>query len=242
MEEHKGIISSIRNPLSIIALFVLLVELVVSIALRSQLLTENQRSWLIVFCTLFPLIVLLFFALVVWFRPHHLYGPLDYDDSKLFLESLKRRKLYEEVKELENESKSEKELKLEDSEKVNRNDLMMRVKAAEDLAFSNLRLEFGSNIIRDFYGSHHGSNMYDGVVITPNEKMVVEVKYFKHITSSALLFRRFDTFLKRSISFDSRLLAIVTSDPLSKEIQNDFCKLISDVQPTIHVRFYSFNS
>lgn len=247
MEDQKGILLSIKNPLSIIALFVILIEGVVSATLCSKVLTENQRSWLILFCIIFPVIVLVFFFIVVWYKPQNLFGPLDYDDSKLYLKSLMKMKINDEVKEIENESKPESgpgsKSVPEVSEKNNRKELMLKILAAEDLAFNNLQLEFGNNNIKRHILGPSDDRLFDGVIRLSNkERMAVEVKYFNNDTSGLLMNRRFERFLNSSITYDKRLVAIVTDRPLSEVTKDDFCKLISVLKPQVQARFYSFNS
>ena len=80
-----------RNPLGIIALFIVLVYGIAGIVLgaSSEFLSENQRSVFVWFLVLFPFVVFIGFLWLV--SKHHtkLYAPTDFKDEEGFLRSSK---------------------------------------------------------------------------------------------------------------------------------------------------------
>ena len=235
MEDRKGVISAVRNPLSIIALFLLLVEVVVTIALRVEVLTEPQRTWLVVFCVVFPVIVLLFLFILVWNRPQHLYGPSDYDDPSKFIDSLTRVKYLSRVNELELESGR----KVRDP--LRRRELTQMVIDAENLAVSELEKEFRCKLDREVLSAERNYR-YDAVI--PHEKGSIGVETYYMPDKS-----RFDSFAKRIERFEKEtpelpihLIAFVTDSPIFPDIQLSIKQMIEDRDKPFLVRFYSFEA
>lgn len=73
-----------RNPLGIIALFIVLVYAfaTLTISIPTTNLTTHDRSILVWFLVLFPVLVLLIFVYLVGWRTKTLYGPSDFADQK----------------------------------------------------------------------------------------------------------------------------------------------------------------
>lgn len=102
-----------RNPLGIIALFIVLVYGIAAFVLgvSSSSLQPNERLPLIYFLVFFPVIVLIVFYRLV--SNHHvkLYAPLDFQDKEGFFRALspleQKQKLEEEVKSIEEDIETE---------------------------------------------------------------------------------------------------------------------------------------
>lgn len=231
MEDHKGLLSAIRNPLSIIAIFVFFVEAVVCFALKIDSLSVGQRTWLVVFCTVFPFLVLVFFFIAVWFRPQNLFGPLDYDNPSLYLDSLKKDKVYKEVKEIEEETNQQ------NLTTSSRRQITNRIIAAEKLAFWELQKEFDSAVVTNV--SLSGHFVFDGFIITNSETIAVEVKYLSNSTNARMILKRIDAFMANSSVFNGRLLAIVSESPISEEDKQFIRARVSDLKPAVQLRFYT---
>ena len=78
-----------RNPLGIIALFIVLVYGLASITtVYATTLTAGERTLLIYFLVLFPVGVLLVFVYLVTRHPGKLCGPSDFQDDTSFLEAV----------------------------------------------------------------------------------------------------------------------------------------------------------
>jgi hypothetical protein len=81
---QKHFFSRIRNPLTIVALFVGLSEVAFSISLWA--LPEDLRQIIAWFLVIFPSVCALFFFLILLVRPLSFYGPSDFKTDQAFLE------------------------------------------------------------------------------------------------------------------------------------------------------------
>jgi hypothetical protein len=77
-----------RNPLGLIALFVLLIEAIAGYVAISEVLADPQRQVLVWFVVLYPVLVLACFVYLVIFHPGKLYGPSDFNDQAHFMQVL----------------------------------------------------------------------------------------------------------------------------------------------------------
>ena len=78
--------TSTRNPLGIIALFIVLVYGMASLVTGvGSTLTSNERYPLVLFLTLFPPLVLSVFAWLVSQHSEKLYGPGDFKNEENYL-------------------------------------------------------------------------------------------------------------------------------------------------------------
>lgn len=85
-----------RNPLGIIALFIVLIYGFAALTLGiNTALQSAERLPLVWFLVIFPLIVLLTFAWLVSMHHEKLYGPGDYKTDEGFLEGMKTRARFE---------------------------------------------------------------------------------------------------------------------------------------------------
>jgi hypothetical protein len=74
-----------RNPLGIIALFIVLVYAMAAVTLGLSSTLESNQKWPIVyFLVLFPVLVLLVFTILVAYFHKNLYGPGDFEDQEHF--------------------------------------------------------------------------------------------------------------------------------------------------------------
>lgn len=85
---------SVKNPLSIIALFVTFIDgiagLVISVNFE-YLHGSSERLPLIWFIVGFPIIVLIVFLYLVVKHPQNLFGPGDFDDQELYLKAIGKK-------------------------------------------------------------------------------------------------------------------------------------------------------
>lgn len=80
----------VRNPLSVIAMFVLLVEAITTVTLV-QVQSINQFSFpLVWFIILFPTLIALLFFGTLWWRHQFLYSPMEYRSDESFLSAMQR--------------------------------------------------------------------------------------------------------------------------------------------------------
>lgn len=88
-EFNKTAVSLARNPLGIIALFIVLVYGFACLVLGiSRGLEPAERLPLIYFVVIFPVLVLAVFAWLVAYHSTKLFAPTDYRDDKSFLQAL----------------------------------------------------------------------------------------------------------------------------------------------------------
>jgi len=78
----------IKNPMTIIALFVGLTEIGFGIAFSK--IPTNLQIYFVLILFLFPTLCAIGFFVVLYFRPHHFYGPGDFRDDESYLAINKR--------------------------------------------------------------------------------------------------------------------------------------------------------
>jgi len=178
-----------RNPLGIIALFIVLVYGIAALLFTQSLekLNSDERLPLIWFLMLFPVLVLVTFYLLVSRHHTKLYAPKDYQDRDGFFRAMTP---------IESQKKFEADIKIEeqlgDSESVqqiipenkNQDQFLHSAKKtsfrdayilAEMLVVRRLELELGIRAIRDVRMENHVG--IDALFVGPKETTVVEVKF-----------------------------------------------------------------
>ena len=82
-------VSLSRNPLGIIALFLVLAYFIGSLVLTipNEQIWKHQFHPMVLFVAFFPLVVLAAFTFLVAYRHYHLYAPSDFKDESLFFQS-----------------------------------------------------------------------------------------------------------------------------------------------------------
>ena len=91
--EHKPLSAAsavVRNPLSVIAMFVLLVEVIATITLIQ--ISEHQLIALplVWFVVVFPTLIALLFFGTLWWKHQYLYSPMEYRSDEAFLTAMHR--------------------------------------------------------------------------------------------------------------------------------------------------------
>lgn len=80
----------VRNPLSVIAMFVLLVEAIATITLIQVRAITIIAVPLVWFVILFPTLIALLFFATIWWRHQFLYAPMEYRSDESFLTAMRR--------------------------------------------------------------------------------------------------------------------------------------------------------
>jgi tetratricopeptide (TPR) repeat protein len=80
----------VRNPLSVIAMFVLLVEAIATITLVQVTDKQPIALPLVWFIVLFPTLIAIFFFGTLWWRHQFLYSPMEYRSDESFLAAMHR--------------------------------------------------------------------------------------------------------------------------------------------------------
>jgi hypothetical protein len=182
-ETAKGLA---KNPLGIIALFIVLVYGIASIVLgvSAKSLGDDHKTILVCFLALFPFAVLFTFAWMVANHHSKLYAPTDYRTDESFWQSLspetQRARLQEEVQAVaaqepipEPDNAGISTAAMDASRKT---DLRGRVLVSEELALREIESEFSVSVNRQF--SVRGIE-FDGIFAKGGRGYGVEVKYVR---------------------------------------------------------------
>jgi hypothetical protein len=253
-----------RNPLGIIALFIVLVYGIAALVLgvSSNNFQPNERLPLIYFLVLFPIIVLIAFYRLV--SNHHvkLYAPDDFQDKEGFFRALspheQKQKLDEEIKSIEEEAKTgdaklpktakDKLLSVEKED----NSILKTISTrhayvlAEDLAFREIEREFSVYVRRQVaIGQDYG---VDGVFQYQGKSIAVEIKYSKHPQHMRTIMgreiERFSQFAQSVKNNAVFLLIIVADGWTSEQRKNELEILIIMARETnlpIKLRIFDFD-
>lgn len=202
LAESAGQLS--RNPLGIIALFIVLIYGFASlvIGLSTEGLKPEQKEPLIWFLVAFPFVVLFVFAWLV--SKHHakLYAPKDYREDRGFLQTLTTEEKETRVKneilatapevdtgDVEPEASptghAEDEVRSQPPVSEPRrsySEVRHRYQQAENLAIKKLEQEFGKTITRDVKFMRQGSTVsFDGAIVGSDEITLVEIFFIRNV-------------------------------------------------------------
>lgn len=240
-----------RNPLGIIALFIVLVYGIAALVLgySSPNLQAAERQPLVWFLVAFPVLVLAVFYRLVTGHHVKLYAPHDFPDAEGFFRALtpkeQRERLEEDIREFEAEESAP---EVEAANSVGSNqDLSARHAwwLAEELAFRELELEFGTTIHRQVaLGDHHG---VDGVLINKRKKefKIFEVKFVRSANLMPAAWRAAEHLRRVAASSipASYVLVIVTEEhpPAGLKMEADRVKeKLKDLPFSLDLRIYDF--
>lgn len=198
-----------RNPLGIIALFIVLVYGIAALLLGSSgdKLGADQR-WLVVwFLVLFPVVVLLVFYRLVTLHHAKLYAPTDYRDETLFFRTLppERQKARIEFEVHEAEATRLEALSpvssvpTESQAEARRTSIegSANYLLVEELALRQLELEVGRPISRQVEITGLPDFAFDGALLTDRGLAVIEIKYTRQpLFSPRILSRVLDQFVR----------------------------------------------
>ncbi|HAK88929.1 MAG TPA: hypothetical protein DHV16_09305 [Nitrospiraceae bacterium] len=249
-----------RNPLGIIALFIVLVYGIAALVLgiSSNNLQTYEKLPLIYFLVIFPIIVLIVFYRLV--SKHHvkLYAPDDFRDKEGFFRALspleQKQKLDEEIKSIEEESKTSEtstsktplSVEMEGAGFLKSVTTRHAYVLAEELAFREIEREFGVYVHRQVaIGPDYG---VDGIFQYGEKSIAIEIKYSKrpqHIR--AIMQREIERFSKlgQDAKGSSVLLLVIVSDGWTSEQKKNELDILTimareTIQP-IKLRIYDFD-
>jgi tetratricopeptide (TPR) repeat protein len=90
-KDHLSAASAVvRNPLSVIALFVLLVEAIATVTLVNVVKEQAIAMPLVWFIVGFPTLIAALFFATLWWRHQFLYSPMEYRSDESFLTAMQR--------------------------------------------------------------------------------------------------------------------------------------------------------
>lgn len=244
-----------RNPLGIIALFIVLVYGIAALVLgiSSNNLHSNERLPLIYFLVLFPVIVLIAFYRLVTHHHVKLYAPHDFPNENGFFRALspleQRQKLDEEMRNIEGEVKAEDKIlpiEMEDTGIIKAISTRHAYVLAEELAFRELESEFGVSIHRQVaVGRDYG---IDGVFLSKGRPVAIEIKYIRRQRHTRMIARQqLDRFsqIAQSIKPEPEFLLVLVTEELSNQQRitekERLTKIIEDSKLSIHIRIFDFD-
>ena len=241
-----------RNPLGIVALFLLLVYGVAGLVLgtSSSSLSTTERAPLVWFLVIFPVVVLGVFA---WLLARHhtkFYAPRDFLDSEGFFRAMTPLERRERLEADVVAAKREIEISAIEAhvEHPPAQALALPIRSnvilAEELAIREIEAEFGRPVLR---GVRTTDGQFDGVFRLPDREVAVEVKYTRRpdwltISSHARVIAESLRGRGRAIPV-TVLLAVVCDGldaPNKARGRHVLERRLSDAGPTIKVRIYDF--
>lgn len=206
--------------------------MIATLAMTNNSLTVEQRYWFVVFCTVFPILVLLVFFLIVWNRPTNFYSPRDFSDEHIYLKLMKQGKMEDEVNEvIESET-----IPGSSSRMV----ITSKIASAETRAIDALREEFKTTVDRQVV-SHDRSFLYDAVINQKEGPIYVEVKYVNEGFFSQKTLENIKLFSEEGHK-KRKLLAIVTPKELNEAEKDRYINTIARIGKDIELRFYTYQN
>lgn len=244
-----------RNPLGIIALFIVLVYGIAGLALgtTAEALTSGQKTTLVWFLSAFPFAVLFTFAWLVARHPGSLYGPRDYRSDEAYLKALDAArqiaKLDEEVDEVVEQERPAK--RIPDAAETltpgltSREELRRNVVLSEDLALRELESEYATSINRQVA---LGRMAVDGAFAAGGRGYGVEVKYVRSPRlNSAAIRRQLEGLASSMVQSGWRnfglVLVLVLDGVAPSSVENqlvDLEKFAADLTLGLETRTYDF--
>jgi len=189
-------IGTIKNPLTIIAIFAAIAEISGTVVL--PFISPGNQAIYVWFLIVFPILLILLFFLTLNFNHKVLYAPSDYQNEDNFLRSLPRATYAEKIHKIEAEL-AESAAQAEQAEKpfvpaaapegapsisyqaVVRRSSQATYLLAEDLVFRKLSKEFSSTIQREVkLGESRNRYIFDGIVRDKGVTTIIEVKFFRN--------------------------------------------------------------
>lgn len=243
-----------RNPLGIIALFIVLVYGIAGLVLgvSSGHLESNERQPLVWFLVVFPVVVLAVFYRLVTAHHVKLYAPHDFPDAEGFFRALtpseQKERLEQEIRELEStpalvDGEKTVAVEMEGTGLIKGMSARHAWVLAEEFAFRELEAEFGVPIQRQV--AIAGDYGVDGVFLDKGKIRVIEIKFTKH-PRLALAARRAADQLRRiadKMKPASFILAIVVDGMPSTQLEGQIAKTQDQLKSMpfqIDLRIYDF--
>ena len=254
-----------RNPLGIIALFIVLVYGMAALVLSTTGTSFQpvERAPMIWFLVLFPVLVLLIFAGLVMKFPKNLYSPSDYGNAGDFVRALspdeQRARIQEEVKEeLQQEPVASRTPQSSpdtapDAEGIRasvRQDVRSEYLLAESLVLRDLQAKFGGTVRAHAALVNNNTHIeFDAISRTQKTFTGVEIKLFRSIIPHPRVLERIADHARASLgavtdlypSLEFRyLLAIVADVPIEREpeLQKRVVSYLARTNAPIDVEFY----
>lgn len=246
-----------RNPLGIIALFIVLVYGIAALVFGfSGAELEPIQKWpLIWFLVLFPVLVLILFGWLVASHHTKLYSPTDFPDKEGFFRALtpfeQKQRIDEEIQTMTAELQSVDSFKISQGEAKNQISLAIpnlrsKYMVAEELVFRELEAEFKwpANRQVGIFGADLG---IDGAIMTRDQFIAVEIKFTQRPNWNRLVQSALSHISKiaNHLHRGSRFLLVVISQGLSEEerasasVKNR--QLLKNAEQDIELKAYDYD-
>lgn len=256
-------IGTIKNPLTIIAMFAGIAE--ISGAVVLPFICQQNQGLYIWFLMLFPLLLILLFFATLNFNHKVLYAPSDFRNDDSFLQCFspasskeQRDKQSQELKYVGSHDGQKQETASQErfgtsstASYPKTNDLRSRYSLAEDLALSKIATEMRQPVLRNMrFARGKVTFIFDGIIISNNNVIGIEVKYIhntssitKYLRDSLLRILYVEEGMKESMRKRfSLMLAIVTDTPRDQYsyVRDQVTSMIGVPPYPIEVRIYGF--
>ncbi len=242
-----------RNPLGIIALFIVLVYGIAALVfgVSAGALDPNLKMPLVYFLVGFPVLVLGVFSWLV--SKHHtkLYAPADFRDDDSFLRTIGMNeqllRLEKEIDSMTSDSIEETDIETgpsvipEKVQRVRRSELRTSIILAEDLVFRDLELDFDALVRRHVVvNSRRGPIELDGVILRRSGVIGVEVKFFRKSFGRSVR----DSLTSLAVKMgDTPMIFALVADGMSSSERDNVVRRLEKHLPdgsVVDVRVYDF--
>jgi len=239
-----------RNPLGVIALFIVLIYGFATLLLgvSSLSLDRYQRDPLVYFLVSFPVLVLAAFYRLVTAHHEKLYAPTDFKDETLFLRTLSPRQQRERLEAGIKEVGTAERLPggMTPSNEIEQRRIQVtpsEYALAEELAFRQLEMEFNLPVRRHVSTSNRAELALDGVIATDEGIVLIEVKLLRANLSRTVL----DAIVARTREAGNQfwrpthLLLVVIADMADRDVgtlKTEISKELRASDPSAELRVY----
>lgn len=261
MEIDKSVTKLSRNPLGIMAMFILLVYGVSALLFNfvGDGLSQNQKWWFVVFLTIFPVIVLFVFTFLVAKHHKKLYAPSDYRDERCAFGNTSPK---EQQEKYEKEVREE-EKELKESSKENKTNLEKRIKdirekieSIKDDVFYYYERKFDYEIDKDiWFKTHNGKVYFDGIsernhtlnffVIKYSSCNMFSIPILKSVVFDVINVKNFMVETRKCADYRYRLklILVVDTDDASelKDLKEKIHAAIDIESINISIKVFSLN-
>jgi hypothetical protein len=252
--------SSVRNPLTTIAIFAGIAEISGTVVLPH--IAERNQEIFVWFLILFPVLLVVAFFTTLNLNHRVLYAPSDYKNEDNFLRAFqtaspteRANKITEDIKEIENDSSLSQNYYLmpgpidKDPAGVKSN-LRASYLLAEELVITKLPKEFGGEVQRDARFEVDGrATIFDAMIILKSQWLLVEIKLVNNMFAIESRLRSIMNKLPKIRDMIDHLeeiprleviVAIVSDFDIDKNrLPFNLDSLIADSPIPLTVRFYS---
>lgn len=196
MNMDKSATQLSRNPLGIIALFILLIYgfATMLFGIAGNNLSSGQRWWFVIFLIIFPVVVLIVFTYLVVFHHEKLYAPSEFKDESNFMGQISpQEKQKMEEKEIQEETV---QLSTVKNKTISEQQYQKRFKELkqksiryENLVYEYYEKKYDYDINRNIYYKINDNKIFfDGIVERNGTITFMKIKYLpNNLTPSYLL-------------------------------------------------------